>query len=46
MFRALVLAVPQQRALGLGAVMDRHALDHWAARAVDLFLDGFQRPAD
>jgi AcrR family transcriptional regulator len=39
-FMALVLTVPQRRALGLGVPLDEAAREAWAARAVALFLRG------
>ncbi len=39
-FVTLVLAVPQRHALGLGPPLDAAAQEHWAARAVGLFLRG------
>jgi AcrR family transcriptional regulator len=42
-FLALVLSVPQRRALGLGAPLDQAAQDEWAVRAVGLFLQGVTR---
>ena len=39
-FLHMVLSVPQRRALGLGKPMTPAELERWAARVVDLFLNG------
>jgi TetR/AcrR family transcriptional repressor of mexJK operon len=39
-FLHMVIAVPQRRALGIGAAMDAVELEAWASRSVALFLDG------
>jgi AcrR family transcriptional regulator len=45
-FMALVLSVPQQRAIGPGPALDALALEDWAQRAVALFLRGAPRAAE
>ena len=41
-FLFMVLAVPQRRALGLGAAMSQAELDAWARDTVTLFLSGWR----
>lgn len=41
-FLALVLSLPQRRALGLGRAMSDAELDRWASDAVAIFLDGWR----
>lgn len=47
-FLQMVVGVPRRRALGLGEPMDAAELDAWAARSVNLFLNGCRarRPGD
>jgi hypothetical protein len=40
-FLQMVIAVPQQRAMGLGTPMTAAELSAWAKDAVDLFLNGW-----
>jgi AcrR family transcriptional regulator len=44
-FMALVLSVPQRRALASGAALDPAAQETWVKRAVTLFLHGIGRAA-
>ena len=41
-FLALVLSLPQRRALGFGRAMSAAELDRWASDAVAIFLDGWR----
>ncbi len=45
-FMALVISVPQRRALGLGAALDEPGREEWVARSVALFLGGLARGDD
>lgn len=45
-FLYMVVSAPQRRALGFGKPLAPGELDEWAARTVDLFLQGCQRAAD
>jgi AcrR family transcriptional regulator len=42
-FLQMVIAIPQQRAMGLGAPMSAQDLDAWAQDTVTLFLNGCSR---
>jgi len=44
-FLQMVVALPQRRALGLGAPMTAPELEAWAERTVALFLEGWQGEA-
>lgn len=39
-FLQMVIAVPQRRAMGLGAPMSAREVDEWPRKVVDLFLNG------
>jgi AcrR family transcriptional regulator len=41
-FMFMVIAIPQRRALGMGAPMTDQELETWAADTVKLFLDGYR----
>ena len=39
-FLQMVIALPQRRAMGLGARMSKRELREWPRKVVDLFLNG------
>ena len=39
-FLQMVIALPQRRAMGLGALMSKRELTEWPSKVVDLFLNG------
>jgi hypothetical protein len=43
-FLHMVVTVPQRRIMGFGEPMKVTELEAWADNAVDLFLNGCQRP--